>query len=73
VSGTNKLGGGGGSAYTALAAQLAGSGGNGTVIIKAPDSFTISVTGSPTLNPDGAVSGFNIYEFSTGGGTFTIS
>ena len=70
IDGTNGLGGGGGGATYP---SDGGSGGNGTVIIKVPDSFSITPTGPPTLNPDGAVSGFKIYEFGTGGGTFTIS
>ena len=70
ISGTNGLGGGGGGAGYPT---NAGTGGAGAVIIKLPTSYTISVTGSPILNPDGAVSGNYIYEFGTGGGTFTIS
>ena len=65
-------GSGGGGAYNYYGYD-AGNGGDGTVIIKVPTIYTINVTGSPTLNPDGAVTDFNIYEFGTGGGTFTIS
>jgi hypothetical protein len=70
VAGTNGLGGGGGGGSHPTAG---GTGGNGTVIVRIPSSLTVSTTGSPTSNPDGAVSGYNIYEFGTGGGTFTIS
>ena len=68
-------GSGGGGAYGVYGSYNTppGAGGNGTVIIKVPTIYTINVTGSPTLNPDGSVTNFIIYEFGTGGGTFTIS
>lgn len=68
VSGTNGLGGGGGGGF-GYGSYPVGNGGRGTVIIKS--NVALTTTGTFNLNPDGAVAGFFIYEF-TSNGTITF-
>jgi hypothetical protein len=72
TDGTDGLGGGGGGSYSAIYSNVSypvGNGGRGTVIIKS--NVALTTTGTYNLNPDGAVAGFFIYEF-TSNGTITF-
>jgi hypothetical protein len=53
--------------------MAAGAGGSGVVIVKYPDSYTISVGAGLTANTPAPSGGFKVTTFSAGTGTISFS
>jgi hypothetical protein len=68
---SNTGGGGGGSGGSAASSRTGGTGGSGIVILKYPDTKTLSIPGGLTASTTSA-GGYKITTFTAGTGTVTL-
>ena len=71
-SGADNSGGGGGGSYGYLSATV-GAGGSGVVILRYPDSYTVTKSGSLISSVSTSVPGYKIETFTSGTGTITFA
>ena len=72
AGGANTGGGGGGCKASGVDARVGGNGGSGVIIIKIPDTHTLSFS-DLTTSVNTSVVGFNIYSITAGNGTATLA